>query len=319
LSRLTPVPPNPTQVPVAAKPKIPYRLMNRRIALVCVASIACAVGVDAFLIEPDRIEVTYHHVSAPLASPLKIAHLTDIHARLLGGRERRMIDLVNREKPDLIAITGDSIFNGRDFDIFEKETDLPPRQIGGSNTYIPVEPPYDERYAGCIKVLKQLHAPLGVWFVRGNWEHWRPIRDERKFSEVTGVRFLQNASSQIAPGVWIVGVDDALFGSPDLKAALKDVPPTAYKILLFHSPVYFRKAAGQCDLVLAGHTHGGQVYLPFLVRLWLPPGCGEFLAGWYEKEGSRMYVSRGIGTSTVDVRFLCRPELAIFQIGGAGG
>src|SRR5262249_27702014 len=158
-----------------------------------------------------------------------IAHLTDIHARVLGPRERRMIDLVNREKPDLIAITGDSIFNAGDFDIFEKETDLPPRQIDGSKPYIPIEPPYDGRYGGCIKVLQQLHARLGVWFVRGNWEHWRPIRDERKFSEVTGVRFLQNAASQIAPGVWIIGVDDALFGSPDLTAALKDVPPTAYK------------------------------------------------------------------------------------------
>ena len=289
--------------------------MSRRITLVCVALIACTIAVDAFLIEPDWIEVTHHHVSAPLASPLKIAHLTDIHVRVLGARERRMITLIDQEKPDLIAITGDSISNAHAFDIFEKETDLPTAQIGGSNPYVPVEPPFDQRYAGCIRVLQQLHAPLGVFFVRGNWEHWRRIRDERKFSEVSGVRFLQNASSQIAPGVWIIGVDDALFGSPDLQAALRDVPATAYKILLFHSPVYFRKAAGQCDLVLAGHTHGGQVYLPFLVRLWLPPGCGEFLAGWYEKQGSQMYVSRGIGMSTVDVRFLCRPELAIITVG----
>ncbi len=292
--------------------------MSRQIIVRCVTLLAAVAGIDAFLIEPYWIEVTHHRVVAPVASPLKIAHLSDIHTSGLGRREKRMLALLDKEQPDLIAITGDSIYNGHLFDTFLRAPVVP---LQASDSSIPRhlrEKPYDDRYAGCLQVLRRLHAPLGVWFVRGNWEHWRKIRDERRFSEAARVHFLQNAASQIAPGVWIIGLDDVVFGSPDLEAAFKEVPPTAYKIVLFHSPVYFETVAGRCDLVLAGHTHGGQVYLPFLTRLWLPTGCGEFLAGWYERQGSRMYVSRGIGVSTLNVRFLCRPELAIITLAPSG-
>jgi predicted MPP superfamily phosphohydrolase len=289
--------------------------MTRRIAVACVALLAVAVAVDAFLIEPDWIEVTHHSVTAPLASPLKIAHLTDIHASGLGRREQRMLALLDEERPDLIAVTGDSIFNGQLFGSFPR-AQRPPQVAGSTLRPDLREKPYDDRYAGCLEVLRRLHAPLGVWFVRGNWEHFRRIRDEQRFGEVAKVHFLQNAAIQVSPGVWIIGLDDAVFGFPNLEAAFRGVPSAAYKIVLFHSPAYFEKVAGRCDLVLAGHTHGGQVYLPFLTWLWLPSGCGEFLAGWYGRDGSRMYVSRGIGTSTLNVRFLCRPELAIITVGG---
>jgi hypothetical protein len=282
-----------------------------RTLLVGLGLLAVIAGVDAFLIEPDWIEVTHHRVMAPLSSPLKIAHLTDIHAQGLGRREQRMIAILRDERPDLIAITGDSIFGADLMQVFQKAIGLStPDVVDDSSTE-----PYDKGYAGCLEVLQQLHAPLGIWFVRGNWEHWHPIVDERKFSEVAGVHLLQNAASQVSEGVWILGLDDGVVGSPDFEAALRGVPSDAFKIVLFHSPSYFRKVAGRCDLALAGHTHGGQVYLPPLTRLWLPPGCGKFLAGWYEKQGSRMYVSRGIGTSTLSVRFLCRPELAIITVG----
>jgi len=293
--------------------------MKHKIIVVCITLLAAVVAIDAFLIEPYWIEVTHHRVTAPVTSPLKIAHLSDIHTSGLGRREKRMLALLDQERPDLIAITGDSIYNGHLFDTFLRTRVVPLQAAGSSVPRRLHQKPYDDRYAGCFDVLRRLHAPLGVWFVRGNWEHWRPIWDERRFSEDARVHFLQNAASQIAPGVWIIGLDDAVFGSPDLDAALREVPSAAYKIVLFHSPAYFETVAGHCDLVLAGHTHGGQVYLPFLTWLWLPTGCGEFLAGWYERQGSRMYVSRGIGVSTLNVRFLCRPELAIITLAASGG
>ncbi len=72
--------------------------------------------------------------------------------------------------------------------------------------------------------------------------------------------------------------------------------------------------AGKYDLAFAGHTHGGQVRLPLVGPLWLPPGSGRFVEGWYEEAGTKMYVSRGVGTSVLPVRLLCAPEIAIFDL-----
>ncbi len=242
-----------------------------------------AAAVDGFRIEPDRIEVTRHHVPAPLVAPLKIAHLSDLHTRGFGRRERRLLALLEAEQPDLIVVTGDTL-------------------AGKGN------------YEMCRRLLARLHAPLGVWVVRGNWENWQPIRSERAFYASAGVNFLLNEARQAREDVWVVGLDDPSSGSPNLVAPLRGVPPGAFVIALFHSPFYFDQVAGRCPLALAGHTHGGQVRIPFLRPLWLPRGSGRFLAGWYEQSGSKMYVSRGVGTSVLPVRFLCRPELAIITV-----
>lgn len=238
---------------------------------------------DAFFLEPNWIEVTHHQVRAPLDTPLRIAHLTDVHVRSLGYRERRLLNLLADEKPDVIVITGDFIAAGRHF---------------------------DERAA---ELLSRIHAPLGVWMVRGNWENSFPeAREYRLFH--SGATLLQNRSVEIRPNVWLVGVDEMTIGHPDLGAALTGVPPSAYKIALFHAPLFFEQSAGRYDLALAGHTHGGQIRVPFLRPLILPPGIGTYYEGWFEKNGSRMYVSRGIGVTYIPARFDCRPELAIITL-----
>jgi len=114
--------------------------------------------------------------------------------------------------------------------------------------------------------------------------------------------------------VWLVGLDDLFAGKPDLDKAFAGVPGSAYKIALFHSPVYFDWMAGRSDLVLAGHSHGGQVKIPLIGPIWTPPFVGDYFEGWFEQNGTRMYVSRGIGTSILNVRFCCRPELAIITL-----
>jgi uncharacterized protein len=239
----------------------------------------------SFWIEPYWIEVTHHSIPAQLGTPIKIAHLTDIHTSGIGRRERRMLQLVEAEQPDLIVITGDSINITSD-------------------------------YPGLRDVLTQLHAPLGVWVVRGNHEDWWPVKDEQEFYESAGANLLLNSSREVRAGVWIVGFDDLYGGSPDADRAFAGVPDSVYKIALFHSPTFFEKVAGRCDIALAGHTHGGQVRLPFIGPVWLPPFSGNFVKGWFEQRGTRMYVSRGVGTSIVDVRFLSRPEIAIVTVGG---
>jgi hypothetical protein len=261
----------------------------RRILLIVFAIAVLAVAVDGFFIEPFRIEVTHSEVvthadaQAPIARPLRIAHLTDLHTNGLGRRERRLLELLDAEQPDVIIITGDSLTYGFD--------------------YSQVRP-----------LLSRLHAPLGVWLVRGNWENGAPLRNEHSFYSQLGIHFLLNEAAPIRPDIWLAGLDDPSTGTPNLDAGLGKVPPGVYVILAMHAPGYFNQAAGRVPLVLAGHTHGGQVRLPLVPVFWKPRGSGRFLEGWYAQQGSKMYVSRGIGTSTLPIRFLCRPELAIITL-----
>ena len=257
-------------------------------ALAVALAILCCLGVYAFWIEPYWIEVTHYNVPARLSSPIKIAHLTDIHTSGLGRRERKMLELVAAERPDLIVLSGDSISITSD-------------------------------YPGLRDVLKHLHAPLGVWLVRGNHEDWWPIKNEVEFYESAGAKLLLNSNSEVRAGVWLVGLDDLYGGSPDVNKAFSGVPESAYRIALFHSPAFLERVAGRCDLALAGHTHGGQVRLPLIGPIWLPPFSGEFVRGWFERQRTRMYVSRGVGTSILDVRFLSRPEIAIITLNDQPG
>jgi predicted MPP superfamily phosphohydrolase len=253
---------------------------------ILLALLLLVIGIIAYAywIEPYQIEVTYHQLSAPLDSPIKIAHLSDLHTEGLGRRERKMLAILELEKPDLIVLTGD--------------------QISSKNGY-----------DGCREVLQQMHAPLGVWVVPGNHDNWHRIQKQREFYELAGAKFLKNNNGKVRDDLWIVGLDDAMTGNPDIQTALVGVPENAYKIALFHSPAYFDVAAASCNLVLAGHTHGGQVRIPFLKPFWLPGSCGDYVEGWYERFGSRMYVSRGIGTSVLPLRFNCRPEITIITLG----
>jgi predicted MPP superfamily phosphohydrolase len=243
-----------------------------------------AAGIDSVYVEPFRIEVTHFDVRAPIAAPLKIAQLSDLHTHGMGRNERRLLEILDAEKPDAIVITGDCLGN-----------------LAGT-------------YEWCKQLYEQLHAPLGVWFVRGNWERDRPLHRERLFYHEVGLNLLVNASASIRPDVWLVGLDDPYSGTARLDAALAGVPPNAYKIALFHSPGYFDRIGGRVNLCFTGHTHGGQVRLPFLPPLWLPKGCGRFVEGWYESRGSKMYVNRGLGMSNLPIRFLCRPEVSFFTL-----
>lgn len=164
-------------------------------------------------------------------------------------------------------------------------------------------------------LLSRLHAPLGVWLVRGNWENYVPFRGERAFYAQLHIHFLRNEAAPIRPDVWLAGLDDPSSGTPNLDEALRNVPQGVYTILAFHAPGFFDEAAGRVPLVLAGHTDGGQIGIPCVPVFWLPRDSGHYLEGWFDLNGSKMYVSRGVGTSTLPTRFLCRPELAIITIG----
>ena len=270
----------------SAAPRARLRQTSRNLRRDLSLILALVAAVDGFFVEPDWIVVTRHSVSAGRdlgTPPIKIAHLSDLHTNGMGRRERRLLALLESEKPDLLVVTGDS--------------------LGGSRNYQAVR-----------ELLSRLHAPLGVWVVRGNWENWWPLQDERAFYASADVHFLLNEARPVRGKVWIAGLDDPASGMPELNEAIGAVPEDAYTIVIAHSPMHFKHIAKVAPLALAGHTHGGQVRIPFVYPFWLPRGSSEYLEGWYRKGDSRMYVSRGIGTSNLPVRFLCRPELPIITV-----
>jgi hypothetical protein len=280
-----PAPANfPPQAPSQSAVKSHFR-RRLLVAAGLLAAVVVLLAVDMTLIEPFRIQVTHYQLHGPVTAPLKIAHLSDIHTHGNGRRERRLMEILRAENPDVILITGDT--------------------LGVMNRYAPAQNLY-----------RQLHAPLGVWVVRGNFENdYRiPARRERAIYDDAGVHLLVNANHELRPDVWVAGLDDPTTGDAKLDAALAGIPGGVFSIVLFHSPSFFDVAAGRASLCLAGHTHGGQVRIPFMKPLWLPKGVGRYLDGWYEQQGSKMYVSRGLGMSKLPIRFMCRPEVTFITV-----
>jgi len=251
-----------------------------------------------FLIEPYWVEVTRHEASFKTVPPafdgLLIAHLSDLHIIRYGFRERRVLALLAEAKPGLILITGDFLETGSDRAAVQQ----------------------------FLKDLRTLRTPFGVWAVLGNHEHTDRLAEGReamrRFFTDADVALLVNEGGRIGRGVdtlTLIGVDDPYTGHDRLPEALQGMQRTPFAILLSHSPeIFFKADLARFDLVLAGHTHGGQVRLPWFGALWLPEGSEEYESGWFRGSTARMFVTRGVGTSILPIRCLARPEIALITL-----
>ena len=273
--------PPPSEAAKGAKPVA--RWPAPRIARHAILLIALLCLADGLLLEPYALVVTRHDATGGKGAKVKIAHLSDLHTKGQGRLELAVLEVLEREKPDVIVISGDT--------------------VDAVESYVPA-----------ATVLAQMHAPLGVYMVNGNWENWRPAKDGRGYVAASKAKLLLNESVELRPGLWLAGFDDASSGTPSIQRAMRNVPADSFVIGLFHSPDFFERLPDRIRLAFAGHTHGGQVRLPFLGALWRPPGSGRYDNGWYTHDHARMYVSRGIGTSILPVRFRCAPELAIVTL-----
>lgn len=124
---------------------------------------------------------------------------------------------------------------------------------------------------------------------------------------------LTNKHYQIKDNLWLVGLDDELAGSPQI-SSYEGVPAEAKVISIFHSPELINSIKSRTNMAFAGHSHGGQIRIPFIGPIWTPQGTDRFESGWFEEGHAKMYVSRGIGTSILPIRFNCRPEVAFIRV-----
>lgn len=254
-------------------------------------------AVDALLIEPGWVKVTRPTIRLPRLPAawdgVRIAQLTDIHVGRLVSLDdaREAVDLANGLGADLIVLTGDYVSRA------------------------------DAITLALVEVLRNLRAPEGVFAVLGNHDYWTDRANMVRTIEQAGIEVLVNEHRSLRRGpaeLCIAGVDDfwSVDPGPDLAAALRDVPESACRVLLAHNPDYVEELTGQprVDLVLSGHTHGGQVNLPFLGPPKLPIRHRKYAAGLVAGPHCPVYVSRGIGMVEVPVRFRCRPELPLITL-----
>jgi predicted MPP superfamily phosphohydrolase len=255
---------------------------------------------DGFRVETVRL--TSRSLPAR-AAPLRFAQLSDIHLRRLRRRHDRLVEVIRDQAVDFVFLTGDLI---------------------GHRT---------ARWEALIGLLGRLECRHGVFACRGNWEIRfgpRPATLREKLSGA-GVELLLNESRSIqtdAGAIRVAGVDDLVQGWPDFDSALRDGASADYTILLSHAPLAGRFVTEESgvDLVLSGHTHGGQIRIPLLWHLFLPRGRGGFVAGLYEADWGQVYVNRGFGgVGIVPLRFRCPAEVTLIEVhpapgrGGEGG
>ena len=222
---------------------------------------------------------------------VRIVHLTDLHHSLFTPLEdiERAIHLANLLHPDVVALTGD---------------------------YVTLSPSYIWPVA---RALGKVRAPWGVFAVLGNHDFQVDADEITRALRAQRIRVLRNSHFALrarASTLWVLGVDDLWWRADDLAAALRSVPARDPKILLCHNPVGIRQAAEHgIDLVLSGHTHGGQVRLPVVGSVYGRSKLGErFVEGWNRLNGTQIYVSRGIGKVLLPVRLGCPPEIACLRL-----
>ncbi|HXJ97168.1 MAG TPA: metallophosphoesterase [Terriglobia bacterium] len=244
-----------------------------------------------WLIDPEITDtpIWLHRLPAPFEG-LKIVHLTDIHHSLFTPLEQveRVVQLANRLEPDLVALTGD---------------------------YVTLSPAY---IAPVARALGKLRARRGVFAVLGNHDFQVDADQVTRALRCHRIRVLRNSRHPIRAGgktLWMIGVDDLWWNSDDLPAALESVPARDAKILLCHNPLgVWQASARGVDLVLSGHTHGGQVRLPGIRSLYRSKLGERFVEGWNRLKGTQIYVSRGIGKVVVPIRVACPAEIACLHL-----
>lgn len=251
-----------------------------------------------FYLEETRAEV------APRGWPkeldgLTVALISDIHAGSPYNGETRLkilVDRVNAAKPDAIVLLGDYVI-----DTVLGGTFMPPEKLG--------------------VILKDLKAPLGVYAVLGNHDWWLDGPRVRDALAAQGIKVLENETVRLTKNgraFRVLGLADHIERSPNPVGPLSGVPPDESVIALIHEPDFFPEIPERIALTLAGHTHGGQVRLPLIGSPVVPSAFGQRYARGLIKEGTRqLFVTSGVGTSIIPVRFGVRPEYAVLTLRAA--
>ena len=269
-----------------------------------IAAAAALLGAYLYAreVEIRRVEIKAVALTLPRLAPefdgYRLVQIGDIHLDDWTKPERLtgIVAKVNAQRPDLIAITGDfASYSAKELDT-----------------------------RSLTDALRKLRARDGVVAILGNHDYLTGVELVRRCIREAGITELVNSVLTLRRGdasLHVAGIDDVMEGRSRLDLVLHDLPESGAALLLAHEPDFadVSAATGRFDLQLSGHSHGGQVRVPFLMRLALPPFSQRYTSGLYEVGGMIQYTNRGLGFVNLRLRFLCRPEITVLTLRSPGG
>ncbi len=275
--------------------------LARRVSRGRVAAASALLGAGGLLyareVETRWVEVNPVTLVLPRLAPefdgYRLVQIGDFHLDDWTKPEhlRGITEKVNQQRPDLVAITGDfASYSAKELDAQR-----------------------------LIEALRALKARDGCVAVLGNHDYLTDVKLVRRCIREGGVEELINDVRTLRRGkaaLHVAGIDDVMEGRSRLDLVLDKLPESGAAILLAHEPDFadVSAATGRFDLQLSGHSHGGQVGIPFFRRLILPPFSQRYTRGLYEVGGMLQYTNRGLGFVRARLRFLCRPEITVFTL-----
>lgn len=272
-------------------------------AAAAIAVVLVAVPLWAVVVEPALLRNEDYTLSPPgwpaTCDGLRVAVLSDLHVGSpFNGLDKlqRIVDLSNRAQPDVVLLAGDYVIHG----------------VPGGRFVPPEE---------SAPWMGRIVARAGVYAVLGNHDWWLGGPRVRAALEDAGIPVLDDAGTPVVAGAcrfWLAGIGDLWEGTPDVPAALAGAADGDPVLAFTHNPDLFVDAPARIGLLVAGHTHGGQVYLPIVGRPVVPSKYGErFAIGHIVEDGRHLFVTSGLGTSIVPARFRVPPEISVLTLRSA--
>ena len=255
------------------------KINRRRFLTAALLGTPLVVAADAKWLEPEWVKL--RHIRLAAGTPKhRFVHFTDVHHKGDRAYLSSVVQKINALSPEFVCFTGDLI---------EQK----------------------EHLGEALELFSQIKSPL--YGVPGNHDYWSKANFTtiRDCFEATGGAWLVDEQRLTADGNF------NLLGASCVSAAQPALPAKAGKrnIFLMHYPAWVDKLAGSSfDLLLAGHSHGGQVRLPFLGAIFVPFGVGRYEVGLFRTRSGPLYVNPGIGWFPVAIRFNCRPEITVFEM-----
>lgn len=252
-----------------------------------------AVNIWVFILGQNEVLniAEFEVQSKKVSNPVKIVQLSDLHEKTFGPGNADLFAAVRSLNPDLIAITGDIIYNS-----YTNSPNL-----------------------AYMKNLAQSCAEIApTFFVTGNHDRYHPQAVKEAFAE-SGVTVLDGKTASLSIGdtvLFIGGIDDPAI-DPDGPAKIDFSGKEDFCFLLAHRPDTFREYARMgADLVLSGHSHGGQIRLPWTKAIFYADGglFPEYSDGLYTQGGSTMIISMGLGSSVIPFRLFAQPEISVTRL-----
>lgn len=272
-----------------------FKYFSKKLVLIILIPVLALAW--SFAIEPSLLVSNLQNKQKWPLKPLKIAFFSDLHAGSPHINEsyiKNLVERINAHHPDIVLIGGDLVING---------------VAGGKFMDI----------SAIAILLSKLNAPLGKFVVLGNHDWWNDGENIRNVLSQNGYKVLENESLLVEMSktnkFWLVGIGDRYTNHSDPKKAFNGTSDQWPRIAFMHDPASLFEIKEKFFLSLAGHTHGGQVFIPGIGAI-ITPGAApnSWAKGWTEFELGSLLVSQGIGTSILPIRFNAPPEFIILNL-----